>query len=185
MDLDTFENIFTTNEIDFSIVEEQVKTELLWNSLIFELYKNRLSINMDEIEEQLKSAKKNKKFKEYLLSEIVIQSVKKNELQAKIKENKLTVTIIGRLIGITILYKKYKWLAPSILAASHNSFGIFLKYCLRRKITKIFPIKGTVSPLRLFIQEGPNGRGIISPLIINKWGNNIIISGIISETIKE
>ena len=52
VDLDTFKNIFTTNGVDFSIVENQVKTELLWNSLIFELYKNRLSINAAEIEEQ-------------------------------------------------------------------------------------------------------------------------------------
>ena len=32
----------------------KIKTELLWNSLIFQLYKNRISINSDEIEEQLK-----------------------------------------------------------------------------------------------------------------------------------
>ena len=88
VDLDTFKNIFTTNGVDFSIVENQVKTELLWNSLIFELYKNRLSINAAEIEEQLKSAQNEKKTKEFLLSEIIIRPVPKNELKSKIEEIK-------------------------------------------------------------------------------------------------
>ena len=54
MDLPTFKNIFKTNDLDFSIFENQVKTDLLWNSLIFQLYKNRISIDLDEINEQLK-----------------------------------------------------------------------------------------------------------------------------------
>ena len=47
VDLETLKNIFTSNELDFSLVENQVKTELLWNSLIFQLYKGRLSINVE------------------------------------------------------------------------------------------------------------------------------------------
>ena len=58
MDLDTFKNTFVANGIDFLNVVDQIKTELQWNSLIFELYKDRLTINLNEIEEQLKLIKK-------------------------------------------------------------------------------------------------------------------------------
>ena len=47
MDVDTFENTFVANGIPFSYVVDQVKTEILWNSLIFQLYKDRLVINLD------------------------------------------------------------------------------------------------------------------------------------------
>ena len=55
VDLETLKNICASNELDFSIIEEQVKIELYWNSLIFELYKTELSINLDKIDEELKS----------------------------------------------------------------------------------------------------------------------------------
>ena len=71
-DLDTLKNVFTSNELDFSIVENQVKVELSWNSLIFQLYKDRISINPDEIDEQLKLFQK-KEINEYLFSEILIK----------------------------------------------------------------------------------------------------------------
>ena len=87
---------------------------------------------------------------------------------AIMKVNKDTVTIIGLLMGITTLIRKFKCDEPSIRAASQSSFGIFLKYCLNKKITNMLPINGTVKPCKEFIQDGPKGRGIISPLIINK-----------------
>ena len=63
-DLDTLKNICASNELDFALIENQVKTELLWNSLIFQLYKDRLSINVDEIEEQLKLIQNKKELNE-------------------------------------------------------------------------------------------------------------------------
>ena len=50
MDIDMLKKICATNELDFSLIENQIKVELLWNSLIFQLYKDRISINLDEIE---------------------------------------------------------------------------------------------------------------------------------------
>jgi peptidyl-prolyl cis-trans isomerase SurA len=73
MDLERLKNTFLTNEISFELVIDQIKTELLWNSLIFEIYKSRLQINQDEIEDQLKLIQNNEKIEvnEYLLSEII------------------------------------------------------------------------------------------------------------------
>ena len=38
IDLETLENIFETNKIDFAKIKERTLIELLWNGLIFELY---------------------------------------------------------------------------------------------------------------------------------------------------
>lgn len=95
MDMDTFKNTFIANGIPFSNIVEQMKTELLWNSLIFQLYKDRLSINLDEINEQLKLIQNKKEIDEYLLSEIVIKSIPSNEIESEIKKIKNRIKIEG------------------------------------------------------------------------------------------
>ena len=78
MDLETLKNIFESNALDFSLIENQVKTELFWNSLIFALYKNRLSkLILDEIEEQLKLIENKEQLNEYLISEILIKLIER------------------------------------------------------------------------------------------------------------
>ena len=95
VDLDTFENTFIANGIPFSNVVEQIQTELLWNSLIFQLYKDRLVINLDEIDEQLKLIQNKKEIEEYLISEIVLNAVTKAKLETKIKEVKNKIKTEG------------------------------------------------------------------------------------------
>ena len=95
MDLDTFKSVFIANGIDFSNIVNKIRTELLWNGLVFELYKDRLSINIDEIDEQLKNFKGKKEIKEYLLSEIVIKSVSKENIESKIEEVKNKIKTEG------------------------------------------------------------------------------------------
>jgi len=88
VDLDTLKNICSTNELDFSLIEDQVKIELMWNSLIFSLYKDRLSLNVDEIEEQLKVAQNKKELEEFLISEIIIDLVEDSNFKSKIENLK-------------------------------------------------------------------------------------------------
>ena len=95
MDLDTFKNTFIANGIPFSNVIDQIQIELLWNSLIFELYKDRLVISLDEISEQLKSIQNKKEIEEYLISEIIIKPVPKDKLESTIKEIKNKIKIEG------------------------------------------------------------------------------------------
>ena len=95
LDVDTLQNIFASNELDFSMIENQIKIKLLWNSLIFYFYKNRLSINLDEIDEQLKLIKNKKEIEEYLISEIVIKAVDKDKLESVIRELKNKIKTEG------------------------------------------------------------------------------------------
>ena len=96
MDIDTLKSIFIANGIDFINVINNMRTELLWNGLIFEVYRDRLSINEDEIDEQLKLLdNKKEETQEYLLSEIIIKSVPKEEIESKIEEIKNKIEMEG------------------------------------------------------------------------------------------
>ena len=55
VDVETLKNICESNDLEFSIIEDQIKVELHWNTLIFELYKNRIKINAEEIEFNFKT----------------------------------------------------------------------------------------------------------------------------------
>ncbi len=88
MDVDSFKQIFVTNEINFSLILERIETDLLWNSLIFAIYKSRLSVNLNEINDQLLSFSKKKKIEEYLISEIVIKPAEEDKIKSTIKSLK-------------------------------------------------------------------------------------------------
>ena len=86
--MNTLKNLCESNELDFSKIEDQVKTELYWNSLIFEMYKGNLKINQEEIEDQLKLSKNKNQINEYLISEIVISKVEDDKLDLEVQELK-------------------------------------------------------------------------------------------------
>jgi peptidyl-prolyl cis-trans isomerase SurA len=95
MDIDTLKNICQSNGLDFGIIENQIKTELLWNSLIFNLYKDRISINTEEIDEQLKFYQTKEEIDEYNISEIVIKPIEKEKLNAALDEIKNKIKTEG------------------------------------------------------------------------------------------
>ena len=95
MNVEALKKICISNGLDFSIIENQIKTDLLWNSLIFYFYRNRISVNLNEIDEQLKLYQNKKEFDEYLISEIIIKPVEKNKLESKIEKLKKEIEIEG------------------------------------------------------------------------------------------
>ena len=86
MELTTLKSIFEANAIDFDSVVKQIKIELMWNTLIYQMYKDKLSINQSEIEEQLKSILDKDEIDEYLVSELIIEPAVSGEADEKIKE---------------------------------------------------------------------------------------------------
>jgi len=129
MDLEMFKNVFETNKIDFSIVVQNIKTELQWNGLIFRLYNNRLSINKNEIDEQLKLLQNKEEINEYLISEIIIKNVSSDKVETKIQEIKNKIKIEGfenvaREISISetaIQGGDLGWLSENILQQSFKT----------------------------------------------------------------
>ena len=75
-------------DIDINVVKEKLNIEANWNRLIFQKFKDNVSINVDEIKNKLQKDIKNKKYTdlEYNLSEIVFQ-IKSNEtIEDKLKK---------------------------------------------------------------------------------------------------
>ena len=95
VDLKTFKKICKTQNLDFALIEDELKTKLLWNSLIFHLYKDRLSINLDEIDETLKSQEKFKEIEEFLISEILLKAESQEKVQAQVNEIIASIKING------------------------------------------------------------------------------------------
>ena len=75
-------------------VLEKIKIELLWNELIFSKYRNQVKIDREAISKKIKKIK-NKKQKEFFLSEIIFK--KKNNISLKdlIEEIKVSINEIG------------------------------------------------------------------------------------------
>ena len=84
----TLKNTFESHGINFSTIRENLKIELLWNTLIFQIYKDRLVINFEEIDEQLKMFSDKKEINEYLISEIITKKVQSSEIKSEIKNIK-------------------------------------------------------------------------------------------------
>ena len=88
IDINDLKIIFKNEKINFSSFVNQFITELLWNGLIFQIYKDRLTINLEEIDEQLKivAEKKDNDVIEYLISEIIINQVNEEEKDSVVKK---------------------------------------------------------------------------------------------------
>jgi hypothetical protein len=75
--------IFKKNNINYDSFINKYETELLWNTLIYSIYKNQVNINIIDVENEIERQKKNKAV-EYNLSEIEI--LKTDYSQNKIDE---------------------------------------------------------------------------------------------------
>ena len=72
--------IFKKKGISYERFVDKYITELLWNTLIFQIYKNQITVNTIEIQNELNEKLKNeKKITEYDLSEIEIRTSENNE----------------------------------------------------------------------------------------------------------
>ncbi len=71
--------MFKKNGISYDLFVDKYVTELLWNTLIFQIYKNQISLNTVEIENEVNERiKKGKKITEFNLSELEIKSTQDN-----------------------------------------------------------------------------------------------------------
>ena len=68
-------NKFTTNNLNYDTFIENLKVGYIWNSLIFDLYKNQIEINTIEIENELEQiVNRGKTLEKFNISEIEISS---------------------------------------------------------------------------------------------------------------
>ena len=74
--------LFISNKLDYDLYIDEIENEILWQKLIFNLYKNKISIDENEINRELnKLIINNKNITEYKLAEIEV--ISKNSLENK------------------------------------------------------------------------------------------------------
>ena len=77
-------NIYLQNNIKIEELRKKLVIEKSWNSLIYEIYNNKIVINENEILKKLDEIiKKNSFQKSYKLSEIVFSEKNKDEYEKK------------------------------------------------------------------------------------------------------
>ena len=90
-----FEYVLLNNETySFKEIEFKIKIELYWNELIFNKYNNQVIINEKELNEKINKLK-NKKRREFFLSEIVFRKKKDEDLNNSISKIKKSISEIG------------------------------------------------------------------------------------------
>tara|TARA_B100000780_G_C20946537_1_gene377569 strand:+ start:55 stop:693 length:639 start_codon:yes stop_codon:yes gene_type:complete len=70
---------FNINNINYQIFIENYKIELLWNTMIFQLYKNQTNINIVDVDNEVEKIKQNKSDEELKKIKKDILNVKKDE----------------------------------------------------------------------------------------------------------
>ena len=124
----SLKKLFNQNNINYDILIDKVKTDLMWNSLIFSLYKNQISINAIEVENEIKlRAEQDLVTKEYKLSEIQFYTTPNNsDIFSKIKK-----VIKEESFGLAA--KKFS-ISPS--ADNNGEIGWFSEKSLNSQYTK-------------------------------------------------
>ena len=71
---------FNNNNLNYELFEDKYKTNLIWNTLIFSLYRNQIDLNMIEIDNELeKIISSERNLKEFNLSEIQLNVISENQ----------------------------------------------------------------------------------------------------------
>lgn len=88
--------IFVSNNIDFEMYLDEIKIEFAWQQLIFNLYKDKISLNNNEIEEELNNfVKKKENIDEYKLLEIELLLKNNSEDKGEIEKVKKQIDLLG------------------------------------------------------------------------------------------
>ena len=94
--LDDFKKILKNSDLSIDYIKKKIEIELLWNNLIYEKYKDKLSIDVNKIEDDLKLKIKNEnKVEEYKLAEILFTPQSKSTEIDEIDEIKESIKEIG------------------------------------------------------------------------------------------
>ena len=153
--MNTLKNSFAHNNVDLSILENRIEIELKWNGLMFDLYKNRVNVNLDVINEQLETIKDQNFIEEYLLYEILIESVEKEKITNENKYNykmKLITAVLKKLQLSTVKLShlpnggKLGWVKETMIS---ERFKKILKETKVGSITKPFLMPEGVLLLKL------------------------------------
>jgi len=129
---DEFNNFLLNSNLTKEFIKKKIEIELLWNRLIYEKYKNKLSINNDKIRKNLKLQidKEDSQIEEYKLSEILFSPTSKSTERDEIEKVIKSINEVG-FKNTAIIY------SISNSASSGGEIGWLKKTQLSENIIKI------------------------------------------------
>ena len=86
--------LISISNYTFNQIKEKIKTEVMWNELIYLKYNDQVNINKSKLLRRIEDLK-DKTRKEFKLSEIVFKNKKNNELNLEINKIKSSINEIG------------------------------------------------------------------------------------------
>ncbi len=130
--INEFNNLLSDLKLEIEFVKNKIEVELLWNQLIFEKYKNKLSIDEDKIKKNLKTKIKNEEneITEYNLSEILFTPKSKIMEKEDLEKIKKSINEVG-FENTAIIY------SISNTSSSGGSIGWLKKTQLSKEISTI------------------------------------------------
>ena len=114
--IENFKLKFNANNLDYNIFVRELKIQTAWQQLIFQLYKDKVKIDENEIVKLANKFKNQQKIREFDLSELVISFNNKSEIKKKIDEVKKSINEIGFEKSVNIL-------SESSTASNNGSLG--------------------------------------------------------------
>ena len=94
-DVNGLKNIFLSNNLNFELYLDEIKTEFAWQKLIYQLYKEKIFLDKEQINDELKQIiAKQKNLVEYELAEIELLNENTGS-DDKIKKLKQEIDLIG------------------------------------------------------------------------------------------
>ena len=94
-DLNGLKNIFLSNNLNFELYIDEIETEFAWQKLIYQLYKEKIFLDKEQINDELKQIiAKQKNLIEYELAEIELLNENTGS-DDKIKKLKQEIDLIG------------------------------------------------------------------------------------------
>ena len=88
-----FINYLKEFNLDYEKVYKKIEIEFIWNQLIYEKYKNKISIDQEDLKNKILNNKK--KLEHYLLSELIFDINNKNEINSKYMQILNSIKTIG------------------------------------------------------------------------------------------
>ncbi len=130
--INEFNVLLSELKLEKGFIKNKIEIEILWNQLIFEKYKNKLSINEDKIKKdlQVKIESEKSKINEYNLSEILFTSISKSMEKEDLEKIKKSINEVG-FENTAIIY------SISSTASSGGSIGWLNKTQLSAEISEI------------------------------------------------
>jgi len=165
-DKNQFDEYLKINNLNIDKIREKISIELVWNQLIYEKFINNVKLDEEEIKNKILD-QRNRKTKEYLLSELVFQISDETNVNKKYEEIRNEIEQNG-FENAAIIY------SISDISTSGGKIGWIKENSLNDKIKKVVmetKIGSYTKPMRL-----PSGFLILFVKNIKEINENLEIN---------